>query len=252
MTREILKTIVRRVFRLRIPGNRFYKALAWEYRGRRLAWFELQRILYWQPMFESLCRSVGPGTRLEIATDSKLPAIGRVDLVLGARVRLSARSTFNGARNAPETPRITIGDDSYLGQRMVFLAGHSIEIGRHVLIASNALLVSDPGHPLDAHARRTEPAPAESLGRIRIGDDAWLAYNVTVIGNVTIGEGAIVAANSVVLKDVPPYTLVGGNPARVIRELPRPSSGVVVPLQGRDDVESDERPAEAESELARR
>jgi acetyltransferase-like isoleucine patch superfamily enzyme len=215
----LLKPLVRRVFRLRIRGNPVHRVLAWEYRARRLAWFELQRILYFQPMFESLCRSVGGDVRLELAPESRLPAMGRVDLELGSRVRLSARTTFNGARNAPRRARIVIGDDTYVGHRCVFMSGHEIRVGRHVLIASNALICSDPGHPVDAVARRTEAAPAESLGRIEIGDDVWLAYNVTVVGNVRIGEGSIVAANSVVVRDVPPWSLVAGNPARVIREL---------------------------------
>lgn len=55
------------------------------------------------------------------------------------------------------------------------------------------------------------------LKTIRIGDCVWLGNRVTIVGNVTIGDGAIIAAGSVVVKDVPKYAIVGGNPAKVIK-----------------------------------
>src|SRR6202040_2455900 len=126
-----------------------------EYRLRQLGFSELERVLYFQPMFESLCKSVGPGCRLDLCPDSKLPVIVNVELELGARVQVSARSTFSGGRNANPRPTISIGDDSYLGTRCVLRAGTGITIGKHVRVASNALISGDPGHPLDASRRRT-------------------------------------------------------------------------------------------------
>jgi len=54
-------------------------------------------------------------------------------------------------------------------------------------------------------------------GDIVIGNDVWIGYGVTILSGVTIGDGAIVAANSCVVKDVPPYSIVGGVPAKVIK-----------------------------------
>ena len=88
-----------------------------------------------------------------------------------------------------------------------------------MLVASNVVITGDPGHPLDPVARRTQAAPLEDLRQIVIGDDAWIAEGATVLGGVTIGEGAVVAAHAVVTRDVPPLTVVAGNPARVIKEL---------------------------------
>lgn len=222
-----VKTLARKVFSIRIPATRVHRALVMPYLGGRAAWFELQRIFFFQPLFEALCASVGAHTRVELCPDSKLPMVHNADLHLGERVRVSGRTSFSGARNAPSKPQIRIGDDSYVGHRCVLRAGTSITIGKHVLLASNALLSGDPGHPLEAVARRTQPAPAEDLTEIVIEDDVWLAYNVTVVGNVRIGRGAVVAANAVVTKDVPPFTLVAGNPARVIRSLAQPSCEVI-------------------------
>ena len=214
------RQVVKAVFTLRIPGGKLHRALAFEYQARHLMTNELQRIFYFQPMFEARCASVGKGLRLELTAASKFPAINdNVAVTLGESVRMSALISLSGARNAPQRPTIKIGDGSYVGHRVVLRAGTDIDIGKHVLIASNVLLSGDPGHPLDAVARRTQPAPADSLGRIEIGDDVWLAYGVTVVGNVRIGEGAVIAANSVVTRDVPPYSLVAGNPGRVLRSL---------------------------------
>jgi len=216
-----LRKIARRFASARLPPNPIFQVLAWEYKTRRFALNELRRLAYYQPMFEALCAEVGPGLRLDLTPDSKLPVQVNCELRLGRQVRISARTTFSGARSAPQKPTIRVGDHSYIGGRCVLRAGTGITIGKHVLIASNALLSSDPGHPMDAIDRRTQCAPCDTLGEIELGDDVWLAYNVAVLGNVRIGEGAVVAAHSVVTKDVAPYTLVAGNPARVVKNLPR-------------------------------
>lgn len=227
-----LKKVAKKVYNLRIPSNRVYRALGWEYQMRRYATTELARIFYYQPIFESACRKVGQGFRLQLCPDSKVPVVGRVELEIGDFVTLSARSTISGATNAEKPPLVRIGDRSYLGDRTVLRAGKDLIIGKHVLIATNTLISGDPGHPLDPIERRTKPAPRESLGRIEIGDDVWIAYNVFILGDVTIGTGAVIGANSVVTRDVPPYALVGGNPARVIRILDpgeKPQNVVVEP-----------------------
>jgi acetyltransferase-like isoleucine patch superfamily enzyme len=217
--RAALKEMVSWVFRQRVPATRVHRALAYQHIAARFAWYELQRIFYYQPLFEALCASVEPGLHLEMTPDSKLPVVYNVQLHIGRNVRLPARATFSGARNAEKPPIIVIGEDCIFGQRVILRAGTEIRLGRHVMISTNCLLGGDPGHPLDPIARRTLPAPREAHGAIVIEDDVWLCTNVTVVGNVRIGRGSVVAASSVVTKDVPPYTLVAGNPARPIRSL---------------------------------
>lgn len=89
-----------------------------------------------------------------------------------------------------------------------------VEIGDEVLIAPNVSLLSS-GHPLEPfeRTRRVTAAP------IVIGRNVWIGAGSTVLQGVTIGADSVVAAGSVVTRDVPPATLVGGVPARVIREL---------------------------------
>src|SRR2546423_9413669 len=90
----------RAVSGLRDPPTALHRLLAWEYIVRHLGIDELTRIFYYQPMFESRCARVGARVRLELCPDSKFPAISNVQLELGNDVRLSARTSFSGARNA--------------------------------------------------------------------------------------------------------------------------------------------------------
>jgi acetyltransferase-like isoleucine patch superfamily enzyme len=82
------------------------------------------------------------------------------------------------------------------------------------MIGPNVSLITS-SHPIEPSRRRDEVIAKP----IVIGKSAWIAANVTIIGGVTVGENAVVAAGSVVTKDVPADTLVAGNPARVIRSI---------------------------------
>jgi len=86
-----------------------------------------------------------------------------------------------------------------------------VKVGRNVNI-SDGVVVITAKH--DANSPKFEAA----YEAIVIEDWAWIATNAIILGGVTVGEGAIVAAGAVVTKDVPPYTIVGGNPAKVIGE----------------------------------
>ena len=82
------------------------------------------------------------------------------------------------------------------------------------------MLAGYPGHPLDARARAAGAADTdEQVGDIILEDDVWLATGVTVIAGVRIGRGTVVAAGSVVTRDLPANVLAAGNPARVIRSI---------------------------------
>lgn len=89
-----------------------------------------------------------------------------------------------------------------------------VSIGDDVLIGPNVSLITD-GHPV-APSQRTAYVVAKP---ITVERGVWIATGAIVIGGVTIGENSVVAAGSVVAKDVPANTLVGGNPARVIRSI---------------------------------
>lgn len=93
-------------------------------------------------------------------------------------------------------------------------SGGQITIGDHVLIGPNVVLRASDHVTTDGS--RPIRLQGHVPGRITIGDDVWLSANVTVVGGVTIGRGAVVGANAVVTRDVPPFTIVGGVPAKPI------------------------------------
>lgn len=114
--------------------------------------------------------------------------------------------------------RITIGTGSHIGQWSFLWAGDStgrIDIGDHALLAPEVFLTASD-YDFDAG-----PGPVMSLPKrerdVRIGSNTWLGAKVIVVGGVTIGDGAIVAAGSVVTRDIPEGAVAAGVPARVIR-----------------------------------
>jgi acetyltransferase-like isoleucine patch superfamily enzyme len=126
--------------------------------------------------------------------------------------------------------RITIGESSYIGMGSRVWSGQDVRIGAHVFVAHNCTITDTNSHQMEAderaaHYQRTvvEGKPFEKgtikTAPIVIGDHAWINFNVAILKGVTIGEGAIIGAGSVVTKDVPPYVLCAGNPARVVRPL---------------------------------
>ena len=106
-----------------------------------------------------------------------------------------------------------------------------IEIGDHVLISWNAVIMDTYRTSTDPMVRRrlmqrfwreqVEPDDAAQSRAVRIGDAAWIGFDSVVLPGVTIGDGAVIGCRSVVAADVPPYTVAAGNPARILRSLPR-------------------------------
>lgn len=109
---------------------------------------------------------------------------------------------------------IRVGRNVFVNQNCTFYDLGGLDLGDDVMIGPNVSLIT-AGHPLAPSRRR-----AITTGKpIVIERNVWIAAGATVIGGVTVGANAVVAAGSVVTKDVPPNTLVGGNPARVIRTI---------------------------------
>jgi acetyltransferase-like isoleucine patch superfamily enzyme len=109
--------------------------------------------------------------------------------------------------------RVRIGRDSLIGREVRVEAGGGVVIGRHVNI-EHAVRLQTGTHDISSPAFQAEYAP------IAIHDYAWLCEACMVLGGVTVGKGAVVAAGAVVTRDVAPYTVVGGVPARPIGTRP--------------------------------
>lgn len=107
-----------------------------------------------------------------------------------------------------------VGRNVFVNQNCTFYDLGGLDIADDVMIGPNVSLITS-GHPIEP-ARRRDFVIAKP---IVIERNVWIAAGATVIGGVTIGENSVVAAGSVITRDVPPNSLVGGNPARVIRSI---------------------------------
>jgi acetyltransferase-like isoleucine patch superfamily enzyme len=117
---------------------------------------------------------------------------------------------------APE--RIEFGDQVDIGEFTHIRANGGIRIGSRVLIAANVTITTRE-HPVALPRWKvTKDAP------IVIEDDVWIGAGAIVLPGVTIGRGSVVAAGAVVTEDVPPFTVVGGVPAKTIKQVPQPES----------------------------
>lgn len=198
-----------------LPG--LYHVLRAERVLRRHGFSWFKRKFYDEPLFRMSCRSCGS----HLCLIDGIPPVHHLELHVGNHVTLHGTSTLAGAK-VFERPRLVIGDRSHCGANFTVSVGADVIIGRDVLIANRVSIYAYDHHPLDASDRRAgKPAHASSSRSVRIGDGAWICAGAYIMKGVTVGEGAVIAAGAVVTEDVPHYTLVAGNPARVVRRLSR-------------------------------
>ncbi|MDP9080666.1 MAG: acyltransferase [Bacteroidota bacterium] len=124
---------------------------------------------------------------------------------------------------------IIIGNRTFIGGSKLVCAD-KIEIGDDVLISWDCTIVDHDSHSLLFSERKNDVLNGlnglkewnnVSIGPVKINDKCWIGFGVRILKGVTVGEGACIAAGSLVTKDVAPYTLVGGVPAKMIKILPK-------------------------------
>lgn len=192
------------------------------YNERRLRlgiWRAFIRVVYHEPLFKTRCAQVGRNLRLI----GGLPLLMGypIDLIIGDDVTISGVTTFVGSKLMPR-PMLKVGSGSYIGYQTGIVTGRGVYIGRHVLIANRVFIAAEDNHPLDPIARmKNEPSRPEDIKSIWIEDHAWIGEGATILKGVRVGRAAVVAAHAVVTKDVPPYSVVAGNPAAVVKLLPQ-------------------------------
>jgi acetyltransferase-like isoleucine patch superfamily enzyme len=119
---------------------------------------------------------------------------------------------------APDQARIRIGAGSFLNIGVMVAAAVLVEIGEHCMFA-NGCFVTDASHRFDDPIKPVPWQGFTTKGPTRIGDNVWCGANVVVTSGVTIGERCVIGANSVVVNDIPAFSIAAGAPARVLREI---------------------------------
>lgn len=197
-----------------VPG--LHRALYGLHAAVAGGWAYLTRALWYTPLFQSRLSRPAPGLFLY----GGMPLVtGPVAMTLGRGCRVSGHVTISG-RAGSTNPRLEVGDNVDIGWQTTIAVGRRVRIGNNARIAGQAFLAGYPGHPMDAAARAAGlPDTEDQVGDIVLEDDVWLATGVMVMTGVTIGARTVVAAGSVVTKDLPPDVLAGGCPARIIRPI---------------------------------
>jgi acetyltransferase-like isoleucine patch superfamily enzyme len=167
---------------------------------------------YREPAFRSRCTSVGRNLSLWLMPDVR----GHTKIYIGNDVNLFGHLGVGSGRIF-DNPTLIIGDRVDLGHNVIISVNREVVIEEEVNIASNVTIQDNDGHPRDPElrAQNLPPLPDE-IKPVRICRRAWIGQGCFIMKGVTIGEGAIIGANSVVLTDVPPFCVALGNPARVV------------------------------------
>lgn len=145
-------------------------------------------------------------------------------------IKLGNGVFIDGTLEVYKHGQLVIDDYTFLGNSRIFCTT-SICIGKGCWIADHVFIMDSNLHPISPKKRLQDAIdfaqgifPDTYLEVINapviIKDAVWIGVSSIILKGVTIGEGAIVGAGSVVTKDVPPWTIVAGNPARIIREIP--------------------------------
>lgn len=211
--------------RLSMPVNKpFHGLLYKEWLLRRGAWHNFWRWFYYEPMFKSQCKEVGPGFRMEYAGNGSATISGELDVYLGSNVRMFDNTFFQGVRVGDRSV-LRVGDNTYLSPMCRIMVAERIEIGDWCIVAAK-FLSDNSGHPVsDVMARMTSGGGSPSLDSIKpitIGDFCFLGNQSVVYPGTTVGDGVVAQIGTHLKGNVPPFTLVGGNPMRIIGKLPVP------------------------------
>jgi acetyltransferase-like isoleucine patch superfamily enzyme len=114
--------------------------------------------------------------------------------------------------------RIRIGRGSFLNIAVMVAAVELVEIGDHCMFA-NGCFISDGSHRFDDPRKPVPWQGFTSKGPTRVGDDVWCGANVVITTGVTVGDRCVIGANSVVVRDLPPFSIAAGAPAKVIKQV---------------------------------
>jgi acetyltransferase-like isoleucine patch superfamily enzyme len=178
----------------------------------------VERILGWVyfPLYKYLFRKLGRHSTVS----PFIHGVGLDCVSLGERSRISRNTRVLALKQyhgQPFTPEIAIGDNVSIGFGCTLSCVKRIQIGNDVTVGDN-VYIADSHHDYKNIQFGVLDQPLIP-GRVSIGDGAWIGYGAFLAGNVSVGEHAVVGANSVVTRPVPPYTIVAGVPARIIKRF---------------------------------
>lgn len=176
------------------------------------------RVLLYTYWIAPNLKSLGKNSKIGLG----LYLVNGKDIVIGSDTIIGRGSFLTAIASSQytNTPKIIIGDGCIFGPDSHITAVNLVKIGNGVR-TGKSILITDNSHGGPVINFNIPPDNREifSKGSVIIEDNVWIGEKVAIIPNVKVGYGAIIGANSVVTKDVPPYCVVGGVPAKIIRRV---------------------------------
>jgi acetyltransferase-like isoleucine patch superfamily enzyme len=152
------------------------------------------------------------------------PLHGNVlEMLREGRLTIGPHAYFEpGVWLTSDTGRIAIGGGSFLNLNVMIAAVSQVTLGEHCMLA-NGCLVTDGNHRFDDPDKPVPWQGFTSKGPVTLGDNVWLGANVVVTSGVTIGRRSVIGANSVVVDDIPEFSIAAGAPAKVLKTISYPA-----------------------------
>ncbi|MGD0356334.1 MAG: acyltransferase [Terracidiphilus sp.] len=196
------------------------KPLLWVFLLLRKAYYFAVRVFICEPLFKAYCTKYGRN----LHTGCYLHwIVGRGDIVLGDNVTIDGKVSFAFAARFSDQPTLQIGDNTGIGHGCSFTVGKLISIGKNCNLSGDVTIMDSNAHDTDPVARWAHKPPnPEDVRPVIIRDGVWIGRQCIIFPGVKIGEGSVISAGSVVRSHVPPYSVVAGNPAKVMFRLKKP------------------------------
>jgi acetyltransferase-like isoleucine patch superfamily enzyme len=142
--------------------------------------------------------------------------LGVNNIEIGTNCTIGENSTFTVNDRDDKKVRLKIGKNTYIGRNNFFSVGRYVKVGTYCIFGNNCSLICSD-HIFDSPLTPYASSGNSYDKRIYVGVNCWFGHGVTVIGDVKIGHGCIIGANTLITKNIPPFSMVVGNPARIIK-----------------------------------
>jgi acetyltransferase-like isoleucine patch superfamily enzyme len=227
---RLVRSGYRAVYSFSVPAPLvLVKPLLGLFLAMRGSWHFFLRVFVCEPLLKAYCKEYGK----RLHTDCYVHWIqGKGDIVLGNDVTLDGKVSITFAVRFADHPLLKIGDGTKIGHNCDFRIGKCISLGRNCNLSSGTVIMDSNGHPADPKSRWAWlPPDPDDVRPVIIGDGVWIGLRCIIFPGVRIGEGSIVSAGSIVRTHVPPYSVVAGNPAKVMFRLKKPSAAAAIPRE---------------------
>jgi acetyltransferase-like isoleucine patch superfamily enzyme len=218
---RLLRWTYRAINNFAVPAPRIVvKPLLWLFLLVRNSYYFAARVFICEPLFKAYCTKYGRN----LHTDCHFHWVsGKGDIILGDNVTMDGKISIGFASRFSDHPTLQIGDNTGIGHGCIFTIGKLISIGSNCNLSGDITIMDSNAHRTDPVARLAlEPPAPEEVRPVIIRDRVWIGRQCIIFPGVKIGEGSVISAGSIVRTHVPPYSVVAGNPAKVMFRLKKP------------------------------